>query len=159
MATTAPLGSAGIASAATDRRSPSGAPARRPIRRRRVRRIGWAIAAVLLLGGTIFEAAKHGGAAVPLAVLGLILPDLTFLLGLGQAHEPGRLPRSIVRAYNVAHHPLVPVIPLIALSLVPGIPGDSAALFTFFLAWLTHIAVDRAAGYGRRNPDGSLPAD
>ncbi len=107
---------------------------------------------MLLLGWTIFEAAEHVGAAIPLAVLGLVLPDLTFPQGIGHPHLAGHLPRSIVTAYSLAHHPLVPLVPLVVLSFAPGQPGDIVAIFTFFLAWLTHIAADRAAGYGRRKP-------
>jgi hypothetical protein len=32
--------------------------------------------------------------------------------------------------------------------------GDSPAGFTFALAWLAHIAVDRASGYGLRDKQG-----
>jgi Domain of unknown function (DUF4260) len=34
----------------------------------------------------------------------------------------------------------------------PGV--DSAALFTGGLAWLAHVALDRALGYGLRGRDG-----
>jgi hypothetical protein len=122
------------------------------VRRPTVTRIGWMAVAALLLAVTVFEAGKHGGATVATAILGGVGPDLTFLLGIGQPHRPGLLPRLVVRAYNLAHHPLPPLAVVMFFSLI----GDSAAGFTFGLAWLTHIAVDRACGHGRRDLDGSV---
>ena len=37
-------------------------------------------------------------------------------------------------------------------------PLDIPALFTFLLAWMLHIAVDRAAGYNLRSRDGFIRA-
>ncbi|MFK4098344.1 DUF4260 family protein [Streptomyces anthocyanicus] len=36
--------------------------------------------------------------------------------------------------------------------MLPDLPGT--ALFTFGIAWLLHIALDRALGYGLRTADG-----
>lgn len=38
--------------------------------------------------------------------------------------------------------------------LIPESPSVAVPVFNFGLAWLVHIAADRALGYGLRTPDG-----
>lgn len=118
-----------------------------------VRRSAWALAAAVLLAAAVFEAAKHGGATIPLAVLGAIGPDLTFLAGAGQPHGPGKLPPRAVRLYNLAHRPWLPLAAMIGSAFTEQ--PAAAALFAVGCAWLGHVALDRACGYGLRSIDGS----
>ena len=86
-----------------------------------------------------------------LPVLGfLILPDLAFLAGIGQQHLPRQLPPRAVPLYNLLHHPVVPLVLLaitwLGLLALPWLVGG--------FAWLAHIGLDRAMGYGVRTRDG-----
>ncbi|MCK1820124.1 DUF4260 domain-containing protein [Streptomyces sp. XM83C] len=117
-------------------------------------RVAWALLAAFLLVWTVFEAVKHAGWVIPLALLGLVLPDLSFFVGGSGPHRPGRLPAATVRVYNPLHRPILPIIAMAIPAALADGPGDNAAPFTFGLAWLLHIAADRAFGYGLRTPDG-----
>lgn len=113
----------------------------------------------------VFEVAKHGfvqgspGRAalfVTVAIVAFVAPDLTFLIGAGRPTAPGSIPTPAVPWYNLMHRMWIPLtvtsfvgIALAPLALVP------LAGFVGGLSWMAHIALDRAAGYGLRNPDGS----
>ena len=121
------------------------------------RRAAWLAWSVFLLAFAILEGVNHGAAAWAALAGGLIAPDLTFLAAAG-AHEPvrrGQLPRKAVPFYNAAHRTWIPLA-LIAAYIVAPISGP--ALFTFLLAWMLHIAVDRAVGYRLRGQDGFIRA-
>lgn len=121
------------------------------------RRAAWLAWSVFLLAFAILEGVNHGAAAWAALAGGLIAPDLTFLAAAG-AHEPvsrGQLPRKAVPFYNAAHRTWIPLA-LIAAYIVVPISGP--ALFTFLLAWMLHIAVDRVAGYRLRDKDGFIRA-
>lgn len=79
-----------------------------------------------------------------------VLPDLALFLGIGASHQPGQLPRRAVPAYNVLHHPALPVALLAAFAT--GLLGSYWLVAG--LAWLAHISFDRACGYGLRTWDG-----
>ena len=83
----------------------------------------------------------------------LIAPDLAFLAAIGAPgpHRPGVLPVRAVPFYNATHHLSVPLT-LVLLSLVTGWP---VLLTVVALGWLTHVLLDRAAGYGLRASDGT----
>jgi hypothetical protein len=119
----------------------------------------------LLTAATAFELVKHGfvdGGALEAILLTsaavgfFIAPDLTFLVGIGQPVEKGNLARRAVPWYNAMHRMWVPftLTSVIGLALAPLALVPLAA-FIGGLAWMAHIALDRAAGYGLRNPDGS----
>lgn len=119
-------------------------------------RILWSALALVLLAFVVFEGVKYGWVAVAVILAFLALPDLT-LVGAGR----GRIKPSRVRLYNLAHQPLVPLAIMIAGIFAPIPPlgwglREGLELFLACLAWLLHIAVDRAAGYGLRNADGSI---
>lgn len=97
------------------------------------------------------------GAALATTALGaFIAPDLAFLIGLGDHVEKGSISTKAVPMYNAAHRMTVAssftlivgvgLVPLGRLSLAALIGG---------ISWMAHIAIDRAVGYGLRNPDGS----
>ncbi|WP_327371067.1 DUF4260 family protein [Streptomyces sp. NBC_01217] len=116
-------------------------------------RAAWALLSVLLLIWAVFEAAKYGGWVIVAAVAGLIAPDLSFFVGISGPHQHGRLPRRAVPVYNLLHRPVV-AIALMLTCLVPDSPAVAVPLFNFGLAWLVHIASDRAFGFGLRTAEG-----
>jgi hypothetical protein len=77
------------------------------------------VLSVLLAGGIAFEVYNHGGWTWLAWPLGLIGPDLAFLVGIGAPNEPGRLARRVVPAYNLVHRPWLPLIPLVVLTVSP----------------------------------------
>jgi hypothetical protein len=122
------------------------------------RRAAWLAWAAFLLAFAILEGVNHGAAAWAALAGGLIAPDLTFFAAAG-AHEPvsrGQLPRKAVPFYNAAHRTWVPLA--LAVAYAVAAPLNMPALFTFLLAWMLHIAVDRAAGYRLRGQDGFIRA-
>ena len=112
---------------------------------RRATRIAAAVVAGLFLA---FEAYAHGAWA--LALVGLLVPDLTMLRAVGSHHAPGQLSPRAVPLYNAAHRLWIPL----ALIAAACVPPDLTAPYILGLAWATHILIDRAAGYGLRSADG-----
>jgi len=122
------------------------------------RRASWLAWAAFLIAFAILEGVNHGAAAWAALAGGLIAPDLTFFAAAG-AHEPvirGQLPRKAVPVYNAAHRTWVPLALTAAYAVAA--PLNMPALFTFLLAWMLHIAVDRVAGYKLRGQDGFVRA-
>lgn len=120
-----------------------------------LRRSSWAAWAVFLAAFAILEGVNHGAGSWLALVVGLIAPDLTFFAAIGD-HEPvrqGQLPRKAVPFYNAAHRTWIPFALVAAYTVVPS---KSAMLFTFLLAWMLHIAIDRVAGYTLRTKEGFL---
>lgn len=105
--------------------------------------------AVLLLAATVFEATKHGLWGP--AALGLLGPDIALLYGAGRGVAGGgQLHPRAVPLYNLLHsYPLPVLVMAVAATGVVGL-----GWFALGLAWTTHIAVDRALGYGLRTRDG-----
>ncbi|MEV0495144.1 DUF4260 family protein [Streptomyces atratus] len=116
-------------------------------------RAAWGLLAVLLLIWLVFETAKYGGWVIVAAVAGVVAPDLPFLVGIRGPHQHGRLSRRAVPVHNLLHRPVVAVVVMLAC-LVPGSPAVAVPLFNFGLAWLVHIAADRALGFGLRTAEG-----
>jgi hypothetical protein len=116
-------------------------------------RTAWLIAALLLVAFAVFESAKYGAATITAAVVFVILPDLTMLIGASESPRPahGQFSPRAVPFYNAMHRPWLPLAILVGY---PFGPIHWPPLFTAGLAWLAHIAVDRAAGYGLRAADG-----
>lgn len=112
----------------------------------------WLIPSSLLLAALIFLCIRAGWPAATVAIVFAILPDLTLI---GAFAGGGRLKPERVRAYNLAHSPGLP-LGLFAISLVLLFIGDFWLLAVLASAWLLHISVDRVAGYGLREPDGTI---
>ncbi len=72
----------------------------------------------------------------------LLAPDLS---ALGYLGGPG----VGARVYNAAHLTAGPLL-LGGIGLIAGAPTAVAIA----LIWLAHIGIDRAAGYGLKNPEG-----
>jgi hypothetical protein len=115
---------------------------------RSARRAGWLVLGLVVAGFAVLEIATLDLGLAPVAFL--ILPDLAFLAGLGEPHEPRQVPARAVPIYNLLHQPLVPIGLVGAVSFL----GLGLALLAGALFWFAHVALDRAAGYGQRTPDG-----
>ena len=124
----------------------------------------WTLVWVALTAFIGFELAKHGyvgatGDAVILtasAVGFFIAPDLTFLTGLGDPVSKRMMSPRAVPYYNAMHRiepPLILTVGIGVLIAPLGLLGIAA--FIGGLSWMAHIAMDRTAGYGLRNADGS----
>ena len=125
----------------------------------------WFVLWAFLTTFAVFEVVKHGfvnGSAADAMLLTatafgfFIAPDLTFVIGAGQPVAKGHLAPSAVPWYNSMHRMTIPLVftTFVGIALAPLTLG-SLALFIGGLSWMAHIALDRTAGYGLRNPDGS----
>jgi hypothetical protein len=114
------------------------------------RRLAWLVLGLLSVGFAVFEVAKHGGAPLALAIAFVVAPDLAMLIGVNRKLAPGQLAPRAVPFYNTVHRVWGPLALLVACTF--WIHGP--ALFTGGLAWLAHVAIDRAAGFGLRTPEG-----
>jgi hypothetical protein len=111
------------------------------------RRLLYALLAPVLLALTVFEVVEHDTGLWQLLVFAL-LPDLALFAGIGSGLARGQLHPRAVPLYNALHRFIGPVV-LIAAGYWIGVPWLVAGL-----AWATHIAFDRALGYGLRDPAG-----
>ncbi|MFF7247809.1 DUF4260 family protein [Embleya sp. NPDC008237] len=121
-----------------------------------MRRGAWVVLTLLPAAFAVFESVKYGFATSAAALLFFVLPDLTMFIGAKDAardgtHEPGRLQPRAVPFYNALHRAWVPLILLVGYTVTPIVWPP---LFAAGLGWFTHIAIDRAAGYGLRTPEG-----
>ncbi|MEU0935844.1 DUF4260 family protein [Embleya sp. NPDC005971] len=121
-----------------------------------MRRAAWIVLTLFLAAFAVFESVKYGFATSVAALLFFVLPDLTMFVGAKDAlrdgsHQPGRLQPRAVPFYNALHRAWVPLLVLVGYTVSPVVWPP---LFTAGLGWLTHIAMDRAAGYGLRTPEG-----
>ncbi|MFD5539841.1 DUF4260 family protein [Streptomyces sp. NPDC127079] len=117
------------------------------------RRAAWLAGALFWTAFAVLEGVNHGWLAGALALLFLILPDLTFLVALDDAPRmaKGQLAPRAVPYYNAAHRALVPLTLLVVYAVGPfAWPPAFAAL----CGWLAHISYDRAFGYGLRTKEG-----
>jgi hypothetical protein len=112
-------------------------------------RLAWLALGLGALAFAIVEVVTHGLGPIPI-VWFLIMPDLAFLVGIGQPHDQGQLPARAVPLYNLLHRPALPL----ALFCLAALAHLDLFWFAGGLAWLAHVAIDRAAGYGLRIPDG-----
>jgi hypothetical protein len=106
-------------------------------------RFGWALLAAAALAGAVLLAA--GAWQIWVA---LVLPDIALVAGVGRGLERGQLHPRAVPLYNALHRLVGPALLALA-SIWLGTPWLAAAL-----AWLAHIAIDRAVGYGLRDAHG-----
>jgi hypothetical protein len=118
------------------------------------RHTAWPAAALFWTAFAVLEGVNHGWLAGTLALLFLILPDLTFLVALDEAPRmaKGQLPPRAVPYYNAMHRALVPLGLLTAYAVQPVFSWPPA--FAALCGWLAHISYDRAFGYGLRTKEG-----
>lgn len=80
-----------------------------------------------------------------------IVPDFSVLAGgFRIIDEHGRMRPAAIRGYNAAHVLLGPAVLALASIALGRIAIAAAAL------WLSHIAIDRALGYGPRDAEGEI---
>jgi hypothetical protein len=106
----------------------------------------------VLLGAAGAAALTGGVATLGLAALPLwLVPDVALLAGIdATANREGRLAPRAVPLYNALHRAAGPAL-LAAASPVLGRTALGVAL-----VWASHVAVDRALGYGLRARDGRI---
>lgn len=133
---------------------PNAVPSASPLPKANRARVWWAITAMLLLAAVIGLCIALGWGAAGITLLFALLPDAALI---GTFAEQGRLKPSRVRFYNLMHAPILAMTlaaaGAILLLLLPARPWGLALAG---LAWMAHIAADRAFGYGLRAPDGSI---
>ena len=112
-------------------------------------RLAYATLAGLLLVAIVFEAVKHGTGYWQIAFFGLA-PDLALVYGAAPDLAKGQLHPRAVWAYNLLHRYWLPVV----LALLAAFGVVSLGYFIGALAWMFHISLDRAVGYGLRTRDG-----
>ncbi len=111
-------------------------------------RLGWGVAAATLLVGTALQVHQHGGGWLALGFA--ILPDLGLIAGMDHGLQKGQLAPRAVPFYNALHRFIGPIALafLIYTGVLPSVWLAAA------LAWASHVAIDRAVGYGLRGSDG-----
>jgi hypothetical protein len=107
-------------------------------------RAAWSVAAVALLGGAVFEAAKHGGSTIAWAALGVLAPGVSLIAEAKQRRARGESGPRTIALYNLLHRPWLPLGVMIG-SAFTGQPA-AAGLFALGCAWLGHLAIERACG-------------
>ena len=111
-------------------------------------RLGWlALGAAAIAGAFILA-----GADAWQTWVFLFLPDIGLIAGMSSGLEKGQLHPRAVPLYNALHRPVGPIVLALA-SLVIGIDWFAGAL-----AWIAHIAIDRALGYRLRDRNGFIRA-
>jgi deazaflavin-dependent oxidoreductase (nitroreductase family) len=123
-----------------------------PDRRRRLRlRHLWIIPGLAIAVFASRQAEHLGLGIVPLLAFTLA-PDFPRLLGLGQPHAHGQMAARAVPAFNLMHHPGLPlaVLLLAPTGIVPPL------LWVGALAWLGHLVIGLGIGDRMRGRDGFL---
>lgn len=112
------------------------------------RRLGWGIASVALLAGTVLQVQDHGGGWLALGFA--LMPDLGLLAGIDRGLKKGQLAPRAVPIYNALHRFVGPVaLGLLVITGLFPLVWLSAAL-----GWALHLTIDRTVGYGLRGADG-----
>lgn len=118
-----------------------------------------AVLALLLVAFAVFEGVKYGAVAAGVLVVFALLPDVALI---GAFAGQGRLKPSRVAFYNAMHTPWLPIVlMLVSLAPIPALGWglrSGLEMFLAGLAWLAHIALDRAIGYGKRDGEGRVRA-
>lgn len=112
-------------------------------------RIGYALAGLAALAVAVHVAIQGDGQAVTAAVVLAIAPDVPLAFGFTSGLEKGRLHPRAVPAYNATHRLVGPTV-----VLVLGFLLLSHTLGAAGFAWLAHVLIDRACGFGLRTREG-----
>lgn len=109
------------------------------------RRLTWA---AVFAGSLVTAVVLHADAWQLWALL--VVPDTALVVGAGRGLEKGQLHPRAVPLYDALHRPTGPLALAIA-SIALGPAWLAGAL-----AWLAHIAIDRAVGYRPRDRRGFI---
>src|SRR4051794_22037219 len=104
------------------------------------------------LGASVAFALTRLGLGGGHALFFAIAPDLAFLLSIAPGLARGQLHPRAVGLYNALHAFPGPIVLGAAAAL--NLFGLDLVWLVGALAWATHIATDRALGFGPRNPEG-----
>jgi hypothetical protein len=106
----------------------------------------------LALGAVLFFELNRHGVGGGHALFFALAPDLAFLYGVAPGLARGQLHPRAVGLYNALHSWLGPIVLASAAAL--NLFGLDVVWFIGALAWATHIATDRALGFGPRTRAG-----
>jgi hypothetical protein len=122
---------------------------------RYLRQVGYAGLAVVLGGCLAAALLRHSTGGGHALAFGLA-PDLALVYGAAPGLAKGRLHPRAVPLYNALHAftGRLLLAGAAVLGSVLGWPGLDLTWIIGALAWATHIAVDRAVGYGPRSSEG-----
>jgi uncharacterized membrane protein YfcA len=113
-------------------------------------RLVWAVVAVVAIPVTFLLARERGDGWI--AILFAIMPDIGLVYGFSSSLAKGQLHPRAVPLYNALHSAGGPLITLLA-----GLSGPAPGwILVAGLAWLSHVAFDRAIGYGLRDRNGYI---
>ncbi|MHA3685022.1 DUF4260 family protein [Leucobacter sp. HY1910] len=115
-------------------------------------RLLWVALAVALLIASVSLCVHLGWGTAGIIAVAAVAPDLALI---GAFAGGGRLRPERVRFYNLMHSASLASATLTA-GAVLALLTPQRWLLLVGLAWLTHIAVDRACGYGPREADGTI---
>ena len=111
----------------------------------------WLIPGLAIAVYASTQATAYGLGIVPLLVF-TIVPDVPWLLGVGQRHPHGQMATRAVPFFNLLHHP---VPPLVLLGL--AVAGVLSPLWLVgSIAWLGHLVIGLGIGDRLRTSDGRL---
>ncbi|CAG7598405.1 DUF4260 family protein [Leucobacter soli] len=113
----------------------------------------WLLAAGLMIAAIVWACIVLGWPATIVAVVFACLPDIALI---GAFAEHGRLKPRRVGFYNLLHAPMLGAMLVAAGLAILALPPHTWIAALAGLAWLAHIAVDRACGFGLRAADGSI---
>lgn len=112
----------------------------------------WSLFAVSLLIVCVVLGITQGWWATGILTAAAMLPDVALI---GAFASDGKLRPDRVRFYN-ALHMVLPAITIVIFGALLMLTINSPVAMLVGLAWLTHISVDRACGFGLRERDGSI---
>lgn len=121
----------------------------------KISRLSWLSLGLVLLAALIWLCTVHGSAATLVTIGMAIAPDLTLI---GAFAAKSTLKPNRVLAYNIAHA-LPPAVTTVGAGALVLWVSENPLIMIAGLAWVTHIAIDRACGYGLRASDGSQRAE
>ncbi|MBO1901008.1 DUF4260 family protein [Leucobacter weissii] len=116
-------------------------------------RLLWFLLAAVLIVAIVAVCIARGWGAALLATVFALLPDIALL---GAFAGRGRLKPSRVGFYNLLHAPALAIGLAVLGAPILLVAAQFWGVLLAGLAWLAHIAVDRAAGFGLRAADGSI---
>src|SRR4051794_30748719 len=105
----------------------------------------------VVLGAAVYLALTNLGVGGGQAVFFALAPDLAFLYSIAPGLAKGQVHPRAVRLYNALH--AFPGPTVLAAAAALNLFGLDLAWLVGALAWATHIATDRALGFGRRDQD------
>ncbi len=115
---------------------------------RRNARLIWAVVALVAVPSTFLLANAQGDGWIAIAFA--LMPDIALLYGMSSSLGKGQLRPDAVPLYNALHSVGGPLV-----AIMVGLSGPAPEwILVAGIAWLAHVAVDRAIGFGLRDKNG-----